>query len=337
VTGSFVTVSHAVKKNGALTCTDCHTQNGRLDFAALGYSPAEAQHLATLPVAQASDVAVFVLDDFGAVHTGGAANHVALTGGPYFGWNIARALQLTFGLPACNESGTGVMVLDGYGAVHTFSSSRPAQNFYFYPDPGAVAEDFAVFQEMRTPGVPGEIGLFVLDRTGRLWSAGCASWQVAADASIQPPLPGTTQYAVDVTLADDTGTSGWIMDNMGNVYPFGGALDPVFPVSTQSDWVDLEQVDGQLLRMNTSGGLTWSGTPVEGWQFPMVDGGLMVDFAVEPGLGLVGLDRYGALYTAGNALVPPAGDGPPYFGAEAARALQIAPPVGAAVNAPTGP
>ncbi|MCB2156441.1 hypothetical protein KQI84_16320 [bacterium] len=40
VTGSFITLSHAIKKDGALSCADCHTEeNGRLDFEALGYSP----------------------------------------------------------------------------------------------------------------------------------------------------------------------------------------------------------------------------------------------------------------------------------------------------------
>lgn len=38
VTGSYITVSHAIKLEGALSCFDCHTENGRLDFAALGYS-----------------------------------------------------------------------------------------------------------------------------------------------------------------------------------------------------------------------------------------------------------------------------------------------------------
>ena len=45
VTGSFITVSHAVKGKGALSCLDCHTQNGQLDFAALGYSEARQQEL----------------------------------------------------------------------------------------------------------------------------------------------------------------------------------------------------------------------------------------------------------------------------------------------------
>ena len=47
-TGSYITVSHAIKLEGALSCTDCHTKNGRLDFAALGYSE-ERQNLLAGP------------------------------------------------------------------------------------------------------------------------------------------------------------------------------------------------------------------------------------------------------------------------------------------------
>jgi len=45
VTGSFITVSHAVKREGALTCANCHSKDGRLDFLALGYSEERAQVL----------------------------------------------------------------------------------------------------------------------------------------------------------------------------------------------------------------------------------------------------------------------------------------------------
>ena len=46
VSGSFITVSHAVKRKGALTCADCHSKNGRLDFVSLGYSE-EQQRILT--------------------------------------------------------------------------------------------------------------------------------------------------------------------------------------------------------------------------------------------------------------------------------------------------
>lgn len=274
-----------------------------------------------------TDPGIFVLDDFGAVHTGGAANQVALTGGPYFGAPFARSLELVFGAPT--NMGIGVMLLDSYGAVHTYSSSRPAQNFYFWPDLGEIAADFAVFQ-----GSGDSIGFFVLDRTGKLWAAGIADPAVAAAGSITPALNGNTVRAVDLVLASNAGTSGWILDNMGAVYPFGGAANPNFPTSTQNNWVDLEIVAGQAVRMDANGMLTWSGTPVEGWDFPMVDGGLAIDFEVQPGLGLIMIDRFGAIYTSGDAVRPGAGQGPPYFGFEATRSMEVAPPHGANVNNP---
>ncbi len=33
VTGSFITVSRAIKKQGALSCDDCHTENGRPELS----------------------------------------------------------------------------------------------------------------------------------------------------------------------------------------------------------------------------------------------------------------------------------------------------------------
>ncbi len=271
------------------------------------------------------DVMVFVLDDFGAVHTGGAANGVALAGGAYFGWNIARAMQLVYGVPASHPSRLGVLALDGYGALHSYSCTRPPQNFYFLPAPGDVAADLAVFQKDLS-GVPGNIGAFVLDRTGRLWAVGEAGWGVAQAASIAPPLDGVANFGVAVALSDKTGKRGWIMDNRGQVYPFGGALDPAFAVSTQDNWIALAQVDHQLVRMDASGNLQWSGTPPDGWELPLVAGDLMIDLEVEAGYGPIALDRYGALYGASAAILPPPGSGPPYFGFPAARDLELGPP-----------
>lgn len=183
----------------------------------------------TIPVV---DPAVFVLDDYGAVHTGGAANQVALTGGPYFGAPFARALELVFGGPTV--AGVGVMLLDSYGAAHTYSSTRPPQDFYFWPDLGEIGADFGVFQG---GGTGDAIGFFVVDRTGKLWPAGTASPAVAAAGSITPALNGNTVRAVDLTLANNQGTAGWILDNMGKAYPFGGAADPNFPVSDRKSVV----------------------------------------------------------------------------------------------------
>jgi formylglycine-generating enzyme required for sulfatase activity/pectin methylesterase-like acyl-CoA thioesterase len=285
------------------------------------------------PTPHPEEIAFYVLDDYGAVHTGGAANQVMLTGGPYFGWDIARAMELVFGLPTTNDSHIGAAVLDGYGALHTLSCVRPTQSFYFLPEPGDVAVDLALFQE-DLGGVAGNIGFYALDRKGTLWPGGIAQWHVAMIASVSPELDGVTVYAVDVELADDTGKNGWIMDNKGNVYEFGNAKNPNFPASLQTNWIDFEVVEKQLLRMDTSGQLVWSSTPIVGWELPMVDGDLLIDFEVEPGRGLVATDRYGAIYTSGTAITPGPGEGPPYFGFEAALDLEIGPPFGGMLPPP---
>lgn len=48
VTGSFISLSHAIKRNGALNCNDCHSPNGVMDFNALSYSPTQTAQLQTL-------------------------------------------------------------------------------------------------------------------------------------------------------------------------------------------------------------------------------------------------------------------------------------------------
>jgi hypothetical protein len=45
VTGSFISLNHAVVRTGALTCVDCHSPNSVLDFRALSYPPEQAQRL----------------------------------------------------------------------------------------------------------------------------------------------------------------------------------------------------------------------------------------------------------------------------------------------------
>lgn len=61
VTGSAISVSHAIKKDGALSCKDCHVQEGRLDFAELGYSETMQDLLSTL-AEEAPDHAALIGD-----------------------------------------------------------------------------------------------------------------------------------------------------------------------------------------------------------------------------------------------------------------------------------
>ena len=47
-TGSFISLSHAVKREGALTCNDCHSTASVLNFKALNYSPSQTAYLETV-------------------------------------------------------------------------------------------------------------------------------------------------------------------------------------------------------------------------------------------------------------------------------------------------
>jgi hypothetical protein len=48
VTGSFISLSHAIKRNGALRCGDCHSASGVMDFKALSYPTDQAAFLQTV-------------------------------------------------------------------------------------------------------------------------------------------------------------------------------------------------------------------------------------------------------------------------------------------------
>ncbi|MFC2090947.1 cytochrome c3 family protein, partial [Bacteroidota bacterium] len=47
---AMLEISHSIRKNGALSCTDCHTSNGVLDWKALGYTEEEVEMLTMNPL-----------------------------------------------------------------------------------------------------------------------------------------------------------------------------------------------------------------------------------------------------------------------------------------------
>ncbi len=47
-TGSFISLSHAIERNAALRCMDCHSATGVLDYRALGYNATQAEYWRTL-------------------------------------------------------------------------------------------------------------------------------------------------------------------------------------------------------------------------------------------------------------------------------------------------
>ena len=47
---AFMEISHAIRRDGALTCNNCHSKNGVLDFKALGYDAEETELLQENPL-----------------------------------------------------------------------------------------------------------------------------------------------------------------------------------------------------------------------------------------------------------------------------------------------
>ena len=44
-TDAMLEISHAIRREGALTCDDCHGPAGVMDWEALGYTPEEIEEL----------------------------------------------------------------------------------------------------------------------------------------------------------------------------------------------------------------------------------------------------------------------------------------------------
>jgi hypothetical protein len=66
----------------------------------------------------------YVLDGYGGVHAGGGA--VAITPAtPYFGWDIAKAIEYVSVGYSSSAYGDGLIVLDGYGGVHKGGALAP--------------------------------------------------------------------------------------------------------------------------------------------------------------------------------------------------------------------
>lgn len=58
VTGSFIQLSHAISREGALRCVQCHSPGGVMDFAALMYSPSRISQLENMIVVPSHDEVV---------------------------------------------------------------------------------------------------------------------------------------------------------------------------------------------------------------------------------------------------------------------------------------
>lgn len=140
----------------------------------------------------------YLLDGFGRVFAMGGAQKELLRSipgmdisTPYFGWDIARAIEIT-------PSGNGIYLLDGYGGVHRmgdafepFPLGGPEQSVHWGWD---IARDI----ELITDGAKGVLGYYVLAGDGTLSGAGIAE---------QAPYPGPW---LGMDIANDLETTFWM-------------------------------------------------------------------------------------------------------------------------------
>jgi hypothetical protein len=243
----------------------------------------------------------YVLDGYGGVHRGGSAPALSPQT-PYFGWDIARDIELT-------PSGTGFYVLDGYGGVHKTGSApalSPATPFFGFD----IAKDL----ELTSNG----LGYYVLDGYGGVHSGGAAS-------SLSPTTPYFGwNIARDLELTPDS-TGYYVLDGYGGIHK-GGSAPSISPTTPYFGWNivrDLELTSNGYYVLDGYGGVHKAGSaPSLSPATPYFGFDIAKDLELTSnGLGYYVLDGYGGVHNGGNA--PSLTPASTYFGWNIARALAI--------------
>jgi len=247
---------------------------------------------------------LYVLDRFGGVHAGGGAPGL-IPPSTYFGWNIARDLELT-------PAGGGIYVLDGYGGVHRGGAApvlTPTTTYFGW--------DIARDMELTSSGT----GYYELDGYGGVHAGGAApvltppaaylGWDIAKDLQL---TPGGTGY--------------YVLDGNGGVQR-GGAAPEISPATPLFGWniaraVALNPMATGYYVLDGFGGIHRGGnaaalspaTPYFGWDIAR-------DLELTAGgTGYYVLDGLGGVHVGGDALapLPPT----PYFGWDVAADIEVA-------------
>ena len=154
---------------------------------------------------------IYTLDGYGGIHPDGGS--VPMSGGPYWGWKIARSSVML-------SDGTGGYVLDGYGGIHPFGSAPPIPanlSAYFGFD---IARDIALMPGSSATAAAG----YVLDGWGGLHPFHTANLP-------QSPTSGTPYWrGWDIAkrlVILSSGEGGYVLDGWGGLHPFGIGSHPV--------------------------------------------------------------------------------------------------------------
>ncbi len=250
----------------------------------------------------------YVLDGYGGLHAAGPGVVPITPPPPYFGFDIARDVELV---------GDGAYVLDGYGGVHA-AGGAPA----IVPAPPYFGIDAAVDLELASAG-----GAYVMDSHYGVHEAGGAPPTYVPEHYIngsQAPCWGPAcNPGRDLELA---GTGFHQLVGFGGVPTWGGVPGRILPPPPYFGFNiarDLELVPGGgAYVLEGFGGVHPAGgapplTPATiywGWDAAM-------DMELDRGGGYYVLDSYGGLHAGGGAaMISPA---PPYFGFPIARDLEL--------------
>ncbi len=156
-------------------------------------------------------IGFYVLDGYGGIHAGGGAPDITPKT-PYFGWDIARNLEMISG-------GSGFYVLDGYGGIHaggTASDITPKTPYFGW--------DIARDQELISNGT----GFYVLDGYGGIHAGGTAS-----DITPKTPYFGW-DIARDMEMVS-SGSGFYVLDGYGGIHA-GGTASDITPKAPYFGW-----------------------------------------------------------------------------------------------------
>ncbi len=240
----------------------------------------------------------YVMDVFGGIHGIGTGVTTISPAPPYFGFDVARDLELTSG---------GGHVLDGFGGVHAAGSLAQL-------NPGPPYFGFDISQDLE---LAAEGGGYALDGFGGIHALGGAPV-----LSPQPPYFGF-DVARDMELA---GAGLHVLDGFGGLHSGGGiaAISPGLPYFGFDIARDFELTTADSgYALDGFGGVHALGSAaVLNPAAPYFGFDVARDLELEPGgPGYYVLDGFGGFHTGGGAT--PLSPAPPYFGFEAARDVEI--------------
>ena len=168
---------------------------------------------------QVSPKGYYVLDALGGLHAGAGAG-VLLPAAPYFGFPIARDLELSAACvcgKGCICTTSGYYVLDGFGGVHACGTTPPLL-------PATPYFEFDIAVDMELSSSTNSTGYYVLDGLGGVHTGGAANTVIQTTPYFGFPIARDYEIAYSDWRFDYVG--GFVLDANGGVHAPTGAPPP---------------------------------------------------------------------------------------------------------------